>query len=73
MTVGIPQSEEVNSQLEDAGFGAMSYDNRSGWYRFKITSPVADKERAVLRRLIRQAWGRAGSGDRARQQSTSRG
>ncbi len=56
MTIKLPQSKEVDDQLEEAGIDPLSYDRQFKQYRVRIDSSIDDKQRDALLRLIRQAW-----------------
>jgi hypothetical protein len=56
MAIRLPQSQEVDSQLKEAGIVQLKYDAQFRQYRVRITGAVDDKQRDVLLRLIRQAW-----------------
>ncbi len=52
MDIKLPQSEEADKQLDEAGLDVRSRDRS---YRLRIGGPVNDKQRGVLLDLIRQA------------------
>ena len=52
LEIKLPQSEEADKQLEEAGLEVRSRDRN---YRLRISGPVNDKQRVVLLDLIRQA------------------
>jgi hypothetical protein len=56
VTIKLPQSNEIDSQLEDAGIDALNYNTWYNQYLVKIGGSVDDKQRDVLLGLIRQAW-----------------
>lgn len=51
----LPQGKEVDDQLKEGDFSTLPYHSQFG-YLLKLGSVVNDKQRAVLLRLIRQAW-----------------
>ena len=53
----IPKSEEVTSLIDEAGFDALPYENRSGRYRIRLTRADLNRHRDVLLDLIRRANG----------------
>jgi hypothetical protein len=55
MSIKLPQSQEVNGELEGAGIEPLAYDAQFRQYRVRIDGPVGDKQRDVLLRLMRQA------------------
>jgi hypothetical protein len=51
-----PQGDDVKTRLDDAGIRILAYDAQFGQFRVRTDSPPDDKQRDVLRGLIRQAW-----------------
>lgn len=51
-----PQADSVKVKLEDAGIGVLAYDSQFNQYGVRVDSVPNDKQRDVLRDLIRQAW-----------------
>jgi hypothetical protein len=54
--VKLPQSKEVDDQLDEADIDKLAYDTRYQRYQLKSAGNVNDKQRAVLLSMIRQAW-----------------
>ena len=63
MEMKLPQSKEVDEQLEEVGLETLTYESHWGQYRLRIESDVDEKQRETLIKLIRQA--REGFGRRA--------
>ena len=63
MTIKLPQSTDVDTQLEEAGIEALTYEAQWRQYRLRLDSTVDDKQREVLLNLVRQA--REGFGKQA--------
>lgn len=55
MTIKLPQTEETQGQLAEAGIDTLTYDSRFRQYRIRLESEVDQKQRDVLLQLIRQA------------------
>jgi hypothetical protein len=55
MTLRLPQSKEVDDQLEEADIDMLTYEAQWRQYRVRINSELNDKQREVLLRLIGQA------------------
>lgn len=55
MTIKLPQSNEVDEQLEEAAIETLTYESQWKQYRLRLDSTVDDKQRDVLLRLVRQA------------------
>ena len=50
------QSDDVKSKLAEAGIHILAYDAQFGQFGVRIDSALDDKQRGVVRDLIRQAW-----------------
>jgi len=50
------QGDDVKSKLDDADIHNLAYDAQFGQFAVRIDSAPDDKQRGVLRDLIRQAW-----------------
>lgn len=62
MTIKLPQSPEVDRELDDAGLVRLAYGSRWGQYRIRIDTELNDKQKATLLPIIRAArsnFGRA--------------
>jgi hypothetical protein len=55
VAIKLPESTDVDSQLEQADLDKMAYDRSFREYRVKFDGPVEDKQRDVLLRLMNQA------------------
>lgn len=55
VTIKLPQSKEIDSSLEEAGFETMSYESHWRQYRLRLESDVDDKQRETILKLIKQA------------------
>lgn len=61
MTIKLPQSQEIDDQLEDAGIETLDYIAQWRQYRLRIESDLDDKQRSILLELIgkaRQGFGK---------------
>jgi hypothetical protein len=56
MSIKLPQSKEVDDQLDEAGIDKLRYDAQFKQYQVRIDGAVDGKQREVLLHLIRQAW-----------------
>lgn len=63
MTIKLPQSTDVDTQLEEAGIETLTYEAQWRQYRLRLDSTVDEKQREVLLNLVRQA--REGFGKQA--------
>jgi len=52
----LERSDEVQSQLEQAGMDLMEYDDRGGRYKFRLRKGEAQKYRDILVSLFRQSF-----------------
>ena len=50
------QADDVKSKLDEANIHNLAYDAQFGQFGVRIDSAPDDKQRGVLRDLIRQAW-----------------
>jgi hypothetical protein len=55
MTVRIPLAKETDDQLKEVGIEPLAYQTRYNQYRLGIESPVNEKQRELLLRMVRQA------------------
>lgn len=55
----IDRSEEVQSKLDEAGIDVMDYDARWGRYRIRLGKGDVKKHEALLRELMKMAYGSA--------------
>jgi len=55
MTIRLPQTKEVDDQLDEAGLDTLTYESQWRQYRLRLESSVDDKQRETLLKLIRQA------------------
>jgi hypothetical protein len=55
MTTRLPQTKEVDEQLEEVGLETLTYESQWRQYRLRLASNVDDKQRETLLKLIRQA------------------
>lgn len=56
LEVRLPRSEDLTSELEEAGLDVMDYDTRGGRYRIKLTKGDIEKFEDVLSNLLQQAY-----------------
>ena len=58
MTIKLPQTKEIDDQLEGAGFDRLGYESTWKQYRIRIDEKekLDEKQRVVLNDLIRRAW-----------------
>ena len=52
----LPQSEDIESQLEQAGLEAMDYDSRRGRYCIRLTKPNIKAHSDLLTTLLRNSY-----------------
>ena len=55
MTVRLPQTREIDEELDEAGIDTLNYDPRWKQYLLRIDSGLDDKQREVVRDLARKA------------------
>jgi hypothetical protein len=55
MEIKLPQSKEVDEQLEEAGLETLTYESHWRQYRLRIESDVDERQRETLIKLFRQA------------------
>ena len=55
MSIKLPQSKEMDEQLEEAGIDTLSYETQWRQYRLRLNSNVHDKQKELLLDLVRQA------------------
>jgi len=54
----LPQSEELDKLIEEAGLDTLEYNKRWGFYRLRLTAEDVASKSAVLKRLIKEAYER---------------
>jgi predicted transport protein len=57
----LPQSEELDKLIEEAGLDTLEYNKRWGFYRLRLTAEDVASKPAVLKRLIKEAYERRAS------------
>jgi hypothetical protein len=50
------QGEEMKSKLETAGMRSLAYDAQFGYFRVSVDPAAIDKQKEVLRELVKKAW-----------------
>lgn len=55
MTIKLPQTQETDELLEDAGFETLTYESQWRQYRLRIESDVEEKQKTILLKLITQS------------------
>jgi hypothetical protein len=55
MAIKLPKSQDVDDQLQEAGFETLTYESQWRQYRLRLESSIEDKQRETLVQLIRQA------------------
>jgi len=55
MTLRLPQTKEIDDQLDEAGVERLTYESQWRQYRLRLESAVDDKQREALLKLVRQA------------------
>lgn len=55
MTIRLPQTNETDAQLEEAGIETLSYETQWRQYRVRLETESDDKQRELLLKLIQQA------------------
>jgi predicted transport protein len=56
LQIRLKQSDDVQAKIDAAGLDTLSYDARSGDYRFRLTIEDLGKHREILRELIQLAY-----------------
>src|SRR5262249_8662841 len=54
------EGEDMKQKLEGVGMTSLAYDTQFGYFRVSINPAVIDKQREVLRELVKRAWERFG-------------
>jgi predicted transport protein len=57
----VPESEELNKLIEEAGLDTLEYNKRWGHYRLRLTAEDVASKAAVLKKLITAAYDRRAS------------
>ncbi len=55
MSLKLPRSQEIDDQLEEAGFVTLAYETQWRQYRLRVESKLDDKQRVLLTNLIRDS------------------
>jgi len=58
LEIKLPQTDDVNAKIEQAGLDALEYNARWEWYRLRLTAPDVNGKAEVLRDLMRLAYDR---------------
>jgi predicted transport protein len=56
--VKVPETEELDSKIEEAGLDTLEYNKRWGYYRLRLTKDDVKSKGAVLKELARGAYER---------------
>ena len=58
LEITVPQDEEIDSRLEEAGIDVLDYEKRSGRYRLKLDGADIQEHADMLKDLLRQGYHR---------------
>lgn len=56
LEIKLPESDELDSKIEEAGLDTLEYDNRWGKYRFRLTKDDVKSKSEILMELARAAY-----------------
>ena len=59
--VKLPQSDELDGKIEEAGLETLEYNKRWGYYRLRLTKDDVKSKGAILKELARSAYERRSS------------
>jgi hypothetical protein len=52
----LKKSDETQERLENAGLDYMGYDNRWGYYRIRLKPGEIEKNKEILKEIIKEAY-----------------
>lgn len=58
LEIKVPESEETDAKIEDAGIDMIGYNKRWGYYQLRLKQSEIDKNKDILRELIQSAYER---------------
>ena len=58
LELNLPQTDELDTKIDDAGLDTLEYDERWGRYRLRLTTADVERKADILRELAKLAYDR---------------